>query len=224
MHERSDNCDVLATARVGVVAHWLLWCVLVSPLFCCAVKRTIDSSYRDPLELIWLHAVREVGYEVERSHGVYASFDGQRTLSITHAEHFDPDDCLGQMLFHELCHALVAGPEGRAREDWGLENTSDRDELQERATNRLQAALCKPYGLRWLFGTTTDFRDYYDVLPEDPLGDGDDPAIALARRAYDESKTPPWHAALHAALQRTAALAAITREIAPEGSLWRKLA
>jgi hypothetical protein len=55
------------------------------------VKRTIDSSYRDPLELIWLHAVREVGYEVERSHGVYASFDGQRTLSITHAEHFDPD-------------------------------------------------------------------------------------------------------------------------------------
>src|SRR5262245_38453189 len=109
------------------------------------MARPIDSDYRDALELVWLRAVHEVGYVVERSHGVYASFDGARTLSITHAEHFDPDDCLGQMLFHELCHALVAGPEGRARQDWGLENVDYRDAVQEKATNRLQAALTRAH-------------------------------------------------------------------------------
>jgi hypothetical protein len=186
------------------------------------VTRPIDSEYRDPLELVWLRAAHEVGYEIVRSHGVYASFDGQRTLSITHAEHFDPDDCLGQMLFHELCHALVAGSDGRKQQDWGLENVDYRDAVQEKATNRLQAALTRPHGLRWLFGTTTDFRDYYDALPEDPLADGDDPAIELARRAWAEAQTPPWHAALQSALRRTAAIAAIACEVAPEGSLWRK--
>lgn len=188
-----------------------------------AVSRPIDARYRDPLELIWLHAAHQVGFEVVRSHGVYASFDGARTLSITHAEHFDEDDCLGQMLFHELCHALVAGPEGRRQQDWGLENVDYRDAVQERATNRLQAALSRPHGLRWLFGTTTDFRDYYDALPLDPLADGDDPAIALARRAFAEAQTAPWHDALQSALRRTAALAALTRELAPDDSLWRKL-
>jgi elongation factor P hydroxylase len=184
--------------------------------------RPVDSCYRDPLELVWLRAVRDVGFEVERSHVVYASFDGARTLSITHAEHFDADDCLGQMLFHELCHALVAGPEGRAQQDWGLENVDYRHAVHEKATNRLQAALCRPHGLRWFFGTTTDFRDYYDALPEDPLAEGDDPAIELARRAYAEAQTEPGHSALQDGLRRTAQIAAITREVAPDGSLWRK--
>ena len=186
------------------------------------MPRTIDSSYRDPLELIWLRAAREIGFAVVRSHEVYASFDGERTLEITAADHFDPDDCLGQMLFHELCHALVAGPEGRKQKDWGLENTDYRDAVQERATNRLQAALTRPHGLRFVFGTTTEFRDYYDELPEDPLADGDDPAIELARRAFAEAQTEPWHGALQRALTSTATLAAIASEAAEEGSLWRK--
>ena len=185
-------------------------------------SRPIDSCYRDPLELIWLHAVKQVGFEVVRSHGVYASFDGVRTLSITHADHFDADDCLGQMLFHELCHALVAGPEGRAQQDWGLENVDYRHAVHEKATNRLQAELTRAHGLRWFFGTTTDFRDYYDALPEEPLAEADDPAVELARRAFAEAQTEPWCSALQTALRRTAALAAITSEVAPVDSLWRK--
>ena len=174
------------------------------------------------LELIWLRAAAEIGYRVVRSDEVYASFDGAGTLEITRAAHFDPDDCLGQMLFHELCHALVAGPEGRKEKDWGLENTDKRDAVQEQATNRLQAALTLPHGLRWVFGTTTEFRDYYDALPEDPLADGDDPAIALARRALAEAQSEPWHSALQRALGRTATLAAIASDVAEPGSLWRK--
>jgi hypothetical protein len=186
------------------------------------VAREIDSSYRDVLELIWLRAAAEIGYAVVRSDEVYASFDGESTLEITRAAHFDPDDCLGQMLFHELCHALVAGPEGRKRKDWGLENTDKRDAVLEQATNRLQAALTLPHGLRFVFGTTTDFRDYYDALPEDPLAGDDDPAIAVARRALDEAQTEPWHGALQRALARTATIAAIASEVAEDGSLWRK--
>jgi hypothetical protein len=184
--------------------------------------RTIDSSYRDPLELVWLRAAAQIGFTVVRSDEVYASFDGEHTLAITRAEHFDADDCLGQMLFHELCHALVAGPEGRKHKDWGLENVDRRDAVLEQATNRLQAALTQPHGLRFLFGTTTEFRDYYDALPEDPLADGDDPAIAVARRAFAEAQTEPWHGALQAALTATATLAAIASAAADEGSLWRK--
>jgi elongation factor P hydroxylase len=188
------------------------------------MSRAIDSSYRDVLELIWLRAAEEIGYTVERSHAVYASFDGKRTLDIAHAEHFDPDDCLGQMLFHELCHALVAGPPGRTQKDWGLENVDKRDDVFEAATNRLQAALTRPHGLRWVFGTTTEFRDYYDALPEDPLADaaGDERALAIARRAFAEANTPPWHDALQHALRRTARLAEIACEVAPPESLWRK--
>lgn len=187
------------------------------------LTREADCAYRDPLELIWLRAAADVGYEVVRSEDVYASFDGDHRLSITEASHFDPDDCLGQMVFHELCHALVAGPGGRKLPDWGLENIDKRDAVQEAATNRLQAALTRPHGLRFVFGTTTEFRQYYDALPQDPLADGDDPAILLARRAFEESQTPPWHDALQKALRRTAALAEIAAEVAPEGSLWRKL-
>lgn len=186
------------------------------------MTRAIDSSYRDALELIWLRAAQDVGYTVTRSHDVYASFDGDRTLAIAHAEHFDPDDCLGQMVFHELCHALVAGAEGRAMKDWGLENTDKRHDVFEAATNRLQAALTRPHGLRWLFGTTTEFRDYYDALPEEPFEGDDERAIAIARRAFAEAQTPPWHGALQNALRRTARLAALCCEVAPEGSLWRK--
>ena len=186
------------------------------------MSRPIDSAYRDPLELVWLHAAERLGYAIARATDVYASFDGDHTISITVADEFDPDDCLGQMLFHELCHALVAGPEGRTLEDWGLSNLDRRHEVQEAATNRLQAALTRPHGLRWVFGTTTEFRDYYDALPEDPLADGDDPAIALARRAHDEAMRPPWRDALQTALRQTAALAEIAAATAPEGSLWRK--
>ncbi|HEY6880418.1 MAG TPA: hypothetical protein VI299_20480, partial [Polyangiales bacterium] len=116
-----------------------------------ALARTIEHRYDDPLDLIWLDCLRAVGFTLARSSEVYASFDGERTLTLSTREHFDPDDSLAQLIFHELCHALVAGPRGSKTADWGLENVDDRDLLQEHACHRLQASLGDRYGLRGLF-------------------------------------------------------------------------
>ena len=176
--------------------------------------------YDDPLSIIWIGAARQLGYRVARSDSVFASFDGKQTLIISTAEYFDGDDNLGQMIFHELCHALVAGAEGRRRADWGLENVDYRDLLQEHATNRLQAALAAPYRLRRFMATTTEFRRYYDALPDDPLATSDDPAIDLARGAANEAAAEPWSSVLRAALLATRALADAVIPFADVDSLW----
>ena len=53
----------------------------------------------------------------------------------------DPDDSLAQLIFHELCHALVAGEHAFEREDWALCNLDGRDLIFEHACHRVQAAL-----------------------------------------------------------------------------------
>src|SRR5690606_17075777 len=113
---------------------------------------------------------------VERADDVYASWDGVDTLTLAKPEHFDADDSLGQMIFHEICHALVAG-ERRSQVDWGLDNDDEGDLVFEHATHRLQAALSTPHGLREFMAVTTNWRPYWDALPRDPLANGDDPAI-----------------------------------------------
>jgi hypothetical protein len=185
-------------------------------------ERTPAARYDDPLDLVWLAAAEHMGMRVERSADAYASWDGAGTLSLTTAEHMDPDDCLAQMIFHEACHALVAGPPAWQKRDWGLDNTSDRDRVQEHATNRLQAYLADAHGLREFFGTTTEFRSYYDALPADPLAPDGDPAVPVARSAYERARTSPWGRLLETALARTAALAAVVRPQAPHGSLWAR--
>ncbi|HEX5657812.1 MAG TPA: YkgJ family cysteine cluster protein, partial [Polyangiales bacterium] len=137
--------------------------------------------------------------------------------------HFDADDSLAQLIFHELCHALVAGPRGVKRADWGMENVDARDLLQEHACHRLQAALSDRYGLRGLFAVTTDHRSYWDTLGIDPLGPGEDEAIPVARDAFERATVGPWAATLRRALERTQALAASMRELElPADSLWRR--
>jgi hypothetical protein len=187
------------------------------------VPRRIDSRYDDPLDLVWLACARALGIEVVRSDGVYASFDGDRTLTLSTREHFDADDSLAQLILHELCHALVAGPERASRSDWGMENVDQRDLLEEHACHRLQAKLADRHGLRDFFAVTTEHRAYWDALPADPLAPGRDPAIPRAREAYARATRGPWSAPIERALEQSARIATLVRatEPGPE-SLWAR--
>lgn len=184
--------------------------------------RTIDASYGDPVDLIWLEAARRCGIEVRRSADVFASWDGQGTLLISTQEEMDADDFVGQMIFHELCHALVAGPDKFAQQDWGLREMQEGDYVEEHAVNRLQVALAAPHGLRAFLGTTTVFRLYYDALPANALEGDDDPAAALAREAFARAKQGPWAPHIEDALRRTAVLHQTMADIAPSDSLWSR--
>jgi hypothetical protein len=187
--------------------------------------RTIEKRYVDPVDEIWLAAAKRLGLRVERSDGVYAAYDGQGTLTLAGREHFDPDDSLAQLIFHELCHALVAGEAAMRAPDWGLCNTDGSDLVREHACHRLQAALSARHGLRELFAVTTDHRAYWDALPEDPLaapaGSPEDPAIELARAAWLRARRGAWAETLEAALAATQAVSAAVRPFAAQDSLWR---
>lgn len=189
------------------------------------MPRPITHHYRDPVDEVWLHAVRRLGLRVVRSHEVFASYDGSGELTVALPEHLDEDDSLAQMLFHELCHAVVQGKASPQQVDWGLGNSGEDDELvAEHACHRLQAELAGYYGLRDFFAVTTEHRSYWDILPERPLAAGTDPAIALARSALERLKTeqPRWDRALREALEATATIAAAVREHVAEDSLWRR--
>src|SRR5688500_3258669 len=184
-------------------------------------ERPITQRYSDPLDLVWLSAAERLEMQVERSPGVYASWDGKSKLALATPETLDADDSLAQLIFHEICHALVAGEEGRARPDWGLDNTSERDLVFEHACHRLQASLAQRFGLRHFFAVTTEWRPYWDALPEDPLAHSDDPALPIARRALARAGQPPFAAVLDDALQRTAEIADLVRGLSPADSLFR---
>lgn len=174
--------------------------------------REVRHRYVDPLDQIWCETARRVGLRIERSDQVYASTDGRGTLRIGTAATLDADDCLAQMIFHELCHALVQGPASFSWPDWGLDNTGPRDVAREHACLRAQAALAGPHGLRRLLAPTTDFRSFYDALGPDPLAPPDEPSVALARAALARAGEPPWAPHLDTALRATAVIA---RVVAP---------
>lgn len=184
--------------------------------------RAVLHRYDDPVDAVWVALLAELGFELHRDDGAYASFDGDRTLTIATPATLDADDCLAQMILHELCHAMVAGDRGRAALDWGLDNTSARDLVAEHATHRLQAALADRHGLRGLLAVTTDWRPYWDALPADPLADDDADAGAIerARRAAMTGRRWGWLPRIDAALARTAAVAGAVRAVAAESSLW----
>ncbi len=172
-----------------------------------AVPRRISHRYLDPLDVIWIETARAIGLKIRRSEQVYASTDGRGTLEIAAPGAFDADDCLAQMIFHELCHSLVQGPDSFRVADWGLDNETARDDVLEHACMRVQAALLEPLGLRRVLGPTTDFRAYYDELGDDPLtprGNDTDDATVLAGAAYQRAKKRPWAPHLERALEATA--------------------
>ncbi|QDV72116.1 hypothetical protein [Botrimarina mediterranea] len=182
--------------------------------------RPITKTYADPLDLVWLHAAKQMGMRVERSAEVNASWSGNGVLTIGTAETLDPDDSLAQMILHEACHALVEGPESLAKLDWGLLNNPDK-KAHEHACLRLQAAFADLAGMRAFFASTTMFRPYYDALPDVPLADGDDPAIAMAQTAWRRAFEGAWGKVIADALGQTAHIAQAVRRVAPENSLWQ---
>ncbi len=182
--------------------------------------REISSTYQDPLELIWICTAKGLGIKIERDSTVFAAWDGAGVLRIGTPETLDPDDSLAQMILHELCHALVEGPDAFHLPDWGLDITNPAHRVHEYACLRLQASLADRYGLRRFFAATTNARSYYDSISDDPLEDTDDPAVRLAVPGWERSRSGPWSKPIDRALQMTAQIAGMLRELAPAESLW----
>lgn len=170
----------------------------------------VPAQYIDPLDQIWLSAATDMGLRVERASFAYASTDGKGTLTIALPADLDPDDCLAQIILHELCHFFTQGETSVFQPDWGLSNdpndTSPEMIAREHAALRLQAALLRLYGLQKLLAPTTDFRSYYDALPENPLHPVTDPTVILAQQALQRSRKEPYRQILLRALQKTAAI------------------
>jgi hypothetical protein len=193
------------------------------------VERTPQHIYLDPLDGIWLTVADRIGFRVERSPAVYASTDGQGLMTIGAAETLDPDDCLAQMVLHELCHSLIEGESSLEVPDFGLDNESERDVIREHACLRLQAWLTGKHGLRQALAPTTDFRSYYDELPEDPLEDDSDPATASAKMGALRAEKAPWSPHLGEGLRATAKVLTAASELGardPDSDkppIWSKL-
>jgi len=193
------------------------------------MERTPKHIYLDPLDAIWLTVADRIGFRVERSAEVFASTDGKGVMSIGAPSTLDPDDCLAQMILHELCHSLIEGEESLAVPDFGLDNLGNRDEAKEHACLRLQAWLTEPHGLRAVLAPTTDFRRYYDALPADPLEADDDPAIDLAQAGASRAERPPWAPHLQDGLAATAKVLRAARALeatdpeAPAPPIWQEL-
>ena len=185
--------------------------------------RTIDCHYQDPLELVWIAAARQWGMHVVRDATVFASWDGDGTLKIGTPETLDPDDSVAQMILHELCHALVEGPAAFRLPDWGLDIHDPSQRVHEHACLRLQAALADRYGLRHFLAATTNFRKYYDALPDRPLEECGDPAVPLAGAGWRRAQRDPWSNPLDTALQATADIAKRVLPLAPDDPLWRRV-
>jgi hypothetical protein len=183
--------------------------------------RSITHTYEDPIDRVWLTTAERIGLRVKRSGDVYASTDGRGTLTIGEDATLDADDCLAQMIFHELCHSLVQGPESLEQVDWGLDNESERDVWREHACLRLQAHLAGHHGLTWILAPTTEHRTFYDSIVGAPL-DGDDDAVRAAKIGAVRSRRDPWDPHLEEALTATAQIAQLVSRSATAPSLWSR--
>ncbi len=187
--------------------------------------RQITRRYRDPLDQLWTAVLDRVGFELARSSEVFAASDGA-VLTLGTAETLDKDDCLAQMIFHELCHSLVQGPELLREADWGLDNEGDQHLPNEYACLRLQAALLTPLGLRQVLAPTTDHRVFYDALPLDPLeGESVDPEavdVRLAKAALARVEDAPWGPHLQQGLAVTAEIVGLVSAYAAPSDLLQR--
>jgi Fe-S-cluster containining protein len=166
---------------------------------------TLSPLARPAIQAIWIAAAARIGLRVERTADAYACSDGEGRIQIGDDNLLDVDDAVAQLIFHELCHALVEGDAGWARPDWGLDNSGAGDVTREHACLRLQIYLASPHDLRAPMAPTTEYRDYYDRLPVDALADDGDPAVAPARAAAARAAAAPWREAIEQALALTAA-------------------
>lgn len=177
-------------------------------------SRLPTHRYRDPLDRIWVTAAGRIGLRIVRTGDAYASTDGHGELRLAEAPYLDADDSLAQMILHELCHWLVQGEGARLERDWGLDNETERDVPREHACLRLQAVLLGRHGLQKLLGPTTDFRAFYDALPDDPLTPRGDPTITLTVLALGRAEKAPFAPHLREALEASATIARATASFA----------
>jgi hypothetical protein len=189
------------------------------------VSRDITHRYIDPLSQVWIGAARRIGLSVVRTPDAYAATDGSGTLAIASPGALDADDCLAQMIFHELCHSLVEGEESFRRPDWGMDNTGPDHDWREHACLRTQWVLAGRHGLRAVFAPTTDFRvSFWNQLSGDVLADRTDPSVQAAIVALRNSMLPPWAPALGEALAASATIAAAAAPFASPDALWTGVA
>ena len=182
------------------------------------------SGAPDPVAVIWGSTARRLGLRIVRRPDVFASYDGRGTLALGHDRTLDPDDHLGQMLLHEICHWIVNGADAYDQIDWGFEPTEALD-WRERPTLRLQLALCAPLDLAGLMAPTTDARAYWDRLDQAlvPLDESPDEreVVERTRVAIARAAGPPWSPALGQALHATARIHALASPFAGPSSIWR---
>jgi len=163
-------------------------------------ENTLDE---DAIDAIWIDAARSLGFLIARSDDAYASFDGVNKITVGNRSTLDDDDCVAQLVFHELCHGLTQGEASLVQPDWGLDNTTEDDVVREYACLHVQAWLSDRVGLRAPMTPTTVVKTYYGTLPDDPLsGSGD--AVAIARDTVASRLFAQWEPVLNRALVRTA--------------------
>ncbi len=173
-------------------------------------ERPIRSRYLDPIDLVWLSTAKTLGITVRRHPVVFGMTEGDGILHLGERSTLDPDDCVLQMVFHEICHWITNGIESVHQRDWGFALDDELDP-REHACQRVQAFLAQEFGLRDILGATGDFRQYWDQLPLDPTEPLDDSpwerkVCELAQAAILRAKQPPFVGPISRALCATAAI------------------
>lgn len=172
-----------------------------------AYERPILSRYVDPVEVVWLATARRLRLHIRRDPEVFSMTDGTGLLALSPRTDLDADDCLAQMLVHELCHWITNGVDSFHQRDWGFP-LWDGVDVREHACLRLQAWWSGRHGLRDMFGPTGCFRQYYEQLPADPLAPIDESpwetaAVAYAHAAVATARQPPFWEPVEAAFAAT---------------------
>ncbi len=185
-------------------------------------ERPIESRYLDPLEVIWLATARRLGLTVRRDPAIFSRTDGTGMLWLGPRDDLDADDCVAQMLFHEIAHWITNGVASGQVADWGFP-LSDQDDPREYACLRVQAALADRHGLRGMLGPTGQYRQYFDRIPVDALAPMDDPPhtldegviLVLATDALRRAGAAPFAGPVDHALTATAALRDVVADFLP---------
>jgi hypothetical protein len=174
-----------------------------------------------PLDEIWIDVARRLDVPVVRDDDFgYVHWDG-RTLHLATDGELDDDDTLAQLVLHELCHALVQGADRFRAPDWGLDNTTNDDEDNERAALRLQAHLTGAFGLRDRLFPTTVVRPFYESLGRDAFLPVEEVSSQRARVAAT-TMNERFGGALKDALARSAALLGVPRQPTTALPMWHR--
>jgi len=182
--------------------------------------RPIRSRYVDPCELVWLTTASRLGLHIRRSPLVFSATDGSGRLQLSTRADLDADDCLAQMVLHEICHWCTNGLDTFAERDWGFDLDGPTDP-REHAALRLQAWLADHVELRTMFGPTGVYRQYYDRIPDDPCAPINDSewehhVVGLARDAIERIQSAPWDPHVVRAMQATAQLRSLVEPFVSE--------